>query len=444
MLFALKVRWFELIKNNKDMMTNLLNGAHVANKLFSTIARIRLLLVMFLTLTASTAWGQTTTTYTFSSKSWAASPANWTSGKDGNQMQSGRGIQVTTGANGANATSPKSFTNVSKIVVTYSTNASAGAGTIKIKIGSNTEVSQNVTKTGGTTDRTLTYNFSPNQTGSVKVTVTCSTNSIYLKSIAITEAAATVNHTVTWNVNGEVYETTKVTEGSKPTFPATPSSCDATSNTFYGWATATWDGKIDNISEKTIYTSANNMPAVNGAVTYYAVFAEATTTGGGDEEKEFSFNITTADFNTTSYAANNNEKTSTAKASDGSTMEVKWTSYQVMLQSSTIQWQKNSGYIYNSTDLGTITSIDISSTDGTFTTYYGTSEQPSSGTTVGNGYFQIKVGSATGKTSNVTITFTKTTQGAQTTTYSDYITSCSTETTVCLIHENRYFYSLFF
>ena len=192
------------------MMTNLLHGAHVANKLFSTIARLRLLLVMFLTLTASTAWGQTTTTYTFSSKSWAASPANWTSGKDGNQMQSGRGIQVTTGANGANATSPKSFTNVSKIVVTYSTNASAGAGTIKIKIGSNTEVSQNVTKTGGTTDRTLTYNFNPNQTGSVKVTVTCSTNSIYLKSIAITEAAAscTTPPTVSSASNSNITSTT--------------------------------------------------------------------------------------------------------------------------------------------------------------------------------------------------------------------------------------------
>ena len=87
-------------------------------------------------------------------------------------------------------------------------------------------------------------------------------------------------YTVTWNVNGEVYETTQVTEGSKPTFPATPSSCDATSNTFYGWTTATWDGKIDNISEKTIYTSANNMPAVNGAVTYYAVFATKGAGGG--------------------------------------------------------------------------------------------------------------------------------------------------------------------
>ena len=87
-------------------------------------------------------------------------------------------------------------------------------------------------------------------------------------------------YTVTWNVNGEVYAT-QVTEGSKPTFPDTPESCDATSNTFYGWATATWDGKINDVSAKTIYTSANDMPAVNGAVSYYAVFAKKETSCSG-------------------------------------------------------------------------------------------------------------------------------------------------------------------
>ena len=83
-------------------------------------------------------------------------------------------------------------------------------------------------------------------------------------------------YTVKWYVNGEEYETTQVTEGSKPTFPATPSSCDATSNTFYGWATAVWDGKINDVSAQTIYTSANDMPAE--AATYHAVFCEG---GGG-------------------------------------------------------------------------------------------------------------------------------------------------------------------
>lgn len=130
-------------------------------------------------------------TYTFTSKSWAATnsasaAANWTSGKDGNQMQSGRGVQITTGASGANATSPASLANISKIVVTYSTNANNGAGSISLQVGSNTAQSQNVTKTGGTADRTLEYNYATAETGSIKLTVTCTTNSIYVKSVTVT------------------------------------------------------------------------------------------------------------------------------------------------------------------------------------------------------------------------------------------------------------------
>jgi hypothetical protein len=123
----------------------------------------------------------------------------------------------------------------------------------------------------------------------------------------------------------------------------------------------------------------------------------------------YSFTINANDFNTTSYAANNNEKTSTATCTtDGSkTMSVKWTSYQVMKSSSNMQWQKSKGYIYNSTDLGTINSVTVTSSAGTFTTYYGTSEQPSSGSAgSGKGYFKTSVGGATGTTSRIVINFT--------------------------------------
>ena len=119
--------------------------------------------------------------------------------------------------------------------------------------------------------------------------------------------------------------------------------------------------------------------------------------------------ISNENFNSTSYAANNNEKTSTAvgKTDNTKTMEVKWTSNQVMLQSSAMQWQKNNGLIYNSTDLGTIKSVTVNSTAGTFTTYYGTAAQPSTNTTVGGGYFQTKVGDATGKTTSIVVEFEK-------------------------------------
>ena len=157
-----------------------------------------------------------TVTYTFTSKSWADSTNTWTSGKSGNSLQDGRGVQVTTGTTKANATSKNSFTNVSQVVITYSTNASSGAGSISVKIGNNDASSKNVTKTGGTTDRTLEYNFTQNQTGTITFTVTCTTNSIYVKSIAITSGGTAsgqqaINNTkpvgnLVFRVNTQVHE----------------------------------------------------------------------------------------------------------------------------------------------------------------------------------------------------------------------------------------------
>lgn len=138
------------------------------------------------------AWGQTTKTYTFTSKSWAATcnneTANWTSGKDGSGFTSGQGTQVTSKVSGANATSPEIFSNVSKIIVTYCTNKSSGKGAIKLQVGSNSEQSFNVSapSSDGTSLKTKEFTYSSYQSGNVKITVNCTDNSIYIYSIAIT------------------------------------------------------------------------------------------------------------------------------------------------------------------------------------------------------------------------------------------------------------------
>ena len=144
-----------------------------------------------------------TKTYTFTNKSWADSSNGWTSGKDGNGFTANQGVQVTTGASGANATTTTSFTNVSSVAVQYCTNTSKGKGTIKIQVGSNSAQSFAVTapSSEGTTLKTKTFTFSPNQTGAVKISVDCTTNSIYIYSVTITTTDATT-YTVTYNANG--------------------------------------------------------------------------------------------------------------------------------------------------------------------------------------------------------------------------------------------------
>jgi hypothetical protein len=146
-----------------------------------------------------------------------------------------------------------------------------------------------------------------------------------------------------------------------------------------------------------------------------AITVTVPSAGGGDEpeqpgaKKTYTLTISASDFNSTSYAANNNEKTSIATATDGSTLSVKWTSNQVMLgtgpNAGKMQWQKSKGYIYNSTDLGSIEAIEIASSAGTYTQNIGGSQQPTS--KGDGGYFNIKIGGATGYSTKVTITFTK-------------------------------------
>ena len=142
-----------------------------------------------------------------------------------------------------------------------------------------TPTSQNVNGTLDATDLTVTPP-STSTTGEKNGKVTISGGG--LASNVEIDLSMTVNaaSTVTWMNNGSEYTTTLVANGAKPEFPSNPSSCDGTSTTFYGWSTSEWSGKIDDISAKTIYTSAASMPTVSGAITYYAVFCKG---GGGSE-----------------------------------------------------------------------------------------------------------------------------------------------------------------
>ena len=152
------------------------------------------LLMMLLLIGSGSAWaGEVTDTYLFTSKSWTATlndvSANWTSGKDGGGY-SNSGIQVSTTYSGANGTSPVSYENITKIVVTYNTNKSSGAGTIAVKIGKNEETSKEAKYSspgdGRTASYTVEYDYETPQSGDVKLTVNTTANSIYLCSVAIT------------------------------------------------------------------------------------------------------------------------------------------------------------------------------------------------------------------------------------------------------------------
>ena len=128
-------------------------------------------------------------------------------------------------------------------------------------------------------------------------------------------------------------------------------------------------------------------------------------TAGGAGPKTYTLTISTSDFSTTSYANNNKERTTKAIATDGSTLDVTWKSNQIMQFSNIMQWQKKYGALFNITDLGKITDIQITSTSGTFTKIIGNTSNPTENKE--GGYFKISVGNAIGKTEKVVITFQK-------------------------------------
>lgn len=124
------------------------------------------------------------TTYTFTSKSWADATNSWTGTKDGLMFINGQGVQVTAGVTGAGAETKTALSDVSKVVVNYCTNTKNGVGSIEVSVGNNA-VAHDVTKVGGTTLRDLEFAFD-NASGKVGVEVTCSTNSIYVNKVTIT------------------------------------------------------------------------------------------------------------------------------------------------------------------------------------------------------------------------------------------------------------------
>lgn len=124
--------------------------------------------------------------------------------------------------------------------------------------------------------------------------------------------------------------------------------------------------------------------------------------------QEFSLTIPATDFTSKGYADNNKERTATAVATaDPSvTIDVKWTSNQVMLgtggNAGKIQGQKNAGVIYNAASWGKVKDIVINDNSG-YSYIIGSEEKPS--TTAEGGFFQIKAGSSTSLCSSIVIKF---------------------------------------
>ena len=272
--------------NIKDMMNNLQSSAFVAKttQLLSSVARLRLLLVMLLTLTASTAWGATETitlsdfgwgnatvqssiaatsaSITLSKNSAGTAPTYYTS--DGLRLY---GVKsATTG--GTISFTPKTGVTISKIVFTHT---SSNSGVLAIKTGTGSYSSSSKTWSG-----TLTVG---NTVSLVSTNSGSSNPQVRITQIVITyTTAAASKHTVTFDAGSGTCSTSSLTEstaGAGVTLP-TATICD-------GWEFAGWKEtsaiSTETTTAPTLLSEGSNYKPT-GNCTLYAVYSR-TEEGSG-------------------------------------------------------------------------------------------------------------------------------------------------------------------
>lgn len=232
------------------------------------IATLTLLALMTRSLT-----GLGQTTYTFTSTAWADESNSWSSDKNGSAIGDSRGIAVQKAASGAGATTKNSVSNITSITINAA-KSNKGVGSIDVYVGDEIVLTQS---SFNTTSTNYTVNFNSAKSGKVSFVVTCTTSTIYVKSVTITNSSGPATFSVTYNANGGT--------GTVPTDSYSPYNSGATVTvlgnigspalakdhyTFNGWNT-----KDDGTG--TSYT-ADNTFTISQNTTLYAKWNPNTNT----------------------------------------------------------------------------------------------------------------------------------------------------------------------
>ncbi len=260
---------------------------HMQNSNFFTKTRWLVTIILLLSFGLPRAWSASfSTSYGYSDMGTSAGKTwnltNYTDRSTFWQCPTGSGV-TTSVATIPNVFKDKYITSDVTITInhaTYGSGTNPSEPTFQIytsSCGVRIPAAQSGTLATNDSYKNVVYTISAAETAylgnDLNILITKPGKTIRLKSITVAYTYSDAStYTITWSNDGSTYTTTNVTQGRKVTFPAAPSSCDGTSTTFYGWSTAEWSGKLDDISSKTVYTSPETMPVPTANTTYYAVF----------------------------------------------------------------------------------------------------------------------------------------------------------------------------
>lgn len=285
---------------------------------------------MFLTLTASTAWGATynfsnipTTGWTKNGGSQTINEKKWTYssstyigvtssniqiGSKNDPQTSNWTIQIPINSFGTNI-------KVTKVAITAYTTATTA--TYDISVGGSSVKSGSLT----TSSAAYSSNTLNATTGNIVVTLKGSSTSkaMYLSNIAVTyETAAATTYTVNWYVNGTKEHSQTAIAGTELTNIPDLADYDCNGKEFVGWTTQSSYSNATTAPSGMI-TSTSGMTMPEGGEDYYAVFAESVGTPTTSWSKTDIANIKSTDEvvitmtnNVTEWALNSSKGTDDA------------------------------------------------------------------------------------------------------------------------------------
>lgn len=409
------------------MMTNLLFSQTTAIG-----KRIAMVLTMLLVVGIGQAWGETVT---------ISGDDTWSGGKSGG----GEELYITKGGITINISSGYKYStdeirwysgaimrvssdvgNITQMKFTISSNAS------EVTVPNNSSGSySNQTWTGDSKDFTLK---STKQVKWSSVTIT------YTPSGGGGETPDPTTYTINWHTAVGTVEDEVLEEGATITKPATDPTL--TGYVFMGW---TEDCEV--ASDGAGFTAITNFGTATEDKDYYAVFAEATTTGGGGGSTTYAFGWETADdenkwtiSNFSNKGVYSSYKSAGSYAASTNAKETGYIQYKEKLSPTAIscKYTKATGNTNSSSQFIIQTSTNGSSwtnqaegatmnnvTEGTFKTLSWTGS-------LSDVFVRIYyTGTAAVRVlDEVSITVTG---GGGSTTYDNYITTCSAEPSRCLI-----------
>lgn len=438
--------------NIKDMMKNLLTFASVAKKttqLLSTVARLRLLLVMLLTLCVSAAWGAEEVVYTLTPADGANN--SYTSTCDieidgitwnlaGNsQMDPWRiGGKSITNVDRALYSKTAIQEDISKIVISHGAASDITVNSVKLIVstasnGTGTTISSldgsfsanstmTFTRPAGTSWANAYYKFVYN------VTVSGSKNKYveFEEAKFYAETAPAVQYSITFNAGSGTCDTESLTEtsaGAGVTLPPATIDCGDVAWTFAGWAEASVGSETEE-APSTLYEAGDTYKPTSN-ITLYAVYkrTEEGEGGGGGDVTE------SVDFSTMNYT-NQQEIASY----DGTNFSVEFnegtnSNTPKYYTSGTAIRVYGGGYFIVSSE-STITKIVLSFGTGDGTNTITTDVNTySSGTWTGSATsVKFTIGGTSGNRRIKVIAVTTSGGGSSSTTYYHSTPQCSTET----------------